>query len=40
VAYSRKALDLLEKDTTDSAQRREAIEKSAKDKLSKLQAEK
>ena len=40
VAYSRKALDLLEKDTTDSAQRRQAIEKSANDKLSKLQAEK
>jgi Cytochrome P460 len=34
--FSHKALDLLAKDTTDTPQRREAIEKSAKDRLSKL----
>jgi hypothetical protein len=36
--FSRKALELLGKDTTDSAQRRANIEKAAKDRLLKLQA--
>jgi hypothetical protein len=36
--FSRKALELLGQDTTDSAQRRANIEKAAKDRLLKLQA--